>query len=69
MMLKPKDLSISAWSSKSKGDWSMAVAHGIRIVHLPTGIIIECESERSQHKNKAIAMDLLIEKLNGVDNE
>jgi peptide chain release factor 1 len=35
----------------------------IRITHLPTGVVIECQDERSQHKNKARAMSLLHSKL------
>ncbi len=36
----------------------------IRLTHLPTGIVVECQDERSQHKNKARAMSLLQAKLN-----
>ncbi len=41
----------------------------IRITHLPTGIVVECQDERSQHKNRSRAMSLLYAKLSQVEQE
>ena len=36
---------------------------GVRLVHLPTDLVVSCRSERSQHRNKSIALERLREKL------
>lgn len=57
--LKPEDLVISLWRGHKQSGWSIKIDSGIQIVHRPTGAMVQVDSERSQHKNKAIAMDIM----------
>lgn len=62
MEIEPEDLLISSFSTQRDG-WSTGLANGIQIVHRPTGIEVTCDTERSQYKNRVIAMKMLQEEV------